>query len=94
MVYDRELLSFRQTEEWGNQHLQGTFGCLRVPLEINNAERCGDLLELCVRLGNLRTWRVGINQIRTVYWHENKEEEYIWKNFEDIIFLSKGERIG
>ena len=89
MVYDRELLSFRQTAEWGNQHLQGTFGRLRVPLEINNAECRGDLLELCVRLGNLRTRQVGINQIRTVYmpiWHENTEEEYIWKNFEDIIF--------
>jgi DDE superfamily endonuclease len=53
MAYNCELLSFCQTAEWGNQHLQGTFGRLHVPLEIDNAEQHGDLLELCVCLGNL-----------------------------------------
>ncbi|KAG6808001.1 hypothetical protein H0H92_005724 [Tricholoma furcatifolium] len=31
---NKQLLSFRQTAEWGNQALQGSFGRLRVPLEI------------------------------------------------------------
>lgn len=86
--YDRQLLSFRQSAEWGMRALQGSFGRLRMPLEVNNAERRGDLLETCVRLQNLRTELVGINQLRTVYmpiWQENEQEE-IWKNFENILY--------
>lgn len=86
--YDRQLLSFRQSAEWGMRALQGSFGRLRMPLEVNNAEQRGDLLETCVRLQNLRTELVGINQLRTVYmpiWRENEQEE-IWKNFENILY--------
>ncbi|CAA7259588.1 unnamed protein product [Cyclocybe aegerita] len=61
MAYDHELLSYRQTAEWGNRGLQGAFGRLRVPLPIDNAEHRGNLLEICNRLNNLRTRRVGIN---------------------------------
>jgi hypothetical protein len=68
--------------------LQGSFGRLRIPLEINrNAER-GDLLEICVRLHNLRARLVGINQIRSVYmplWKHTREEE-VWSNFENMLF--------
>lgn len=89
MMFDRELLSFRQTAEWGNRQLQGTFGRLRIPLKISNPERRGDLLEVCFRLNNLRTRRIGINQIKTVYvpiWYENLEESRIWKDFGDMLF--------
>lgn len=89
MAFDRELLSFRQTAEWGNRQLQGTFGRLRLPLEINNPEKRGDLLEVCFRLNNLRARRIGINQIKTVYmpiWNENLEEEFVWKNFGNMLF--------
>ncbi len=90
MLFDRELqVSFRQTAEWGNRQLQGTFGRLRVPLDIGNAEKRGDLLEVCFRLNNLRTRRIGINQIRTVYlpiWNENLQEEYMWSNFGKMAF--------
>lgn len=68
--------------------LQGSFGRLRIPLEINwNAER-GDLLEICVSLHNLRARLVGINQIRSVYiplWKHTREEE-VWSNFENMLF--------
>jgi len=37
--FDRQLLSYRQTAEWGNRALQGTFGRLRIPLEINYKNR-------------------------------------------------------
>ncbi|KDR70605.1 hypothetical protein GALMADRAFT_50277, partial [Galerina marginata CBS 339.88] len=67
MAFDRELLSYRQTAEWGNRQLQGTFGRLRIPLDINNSHQRGDLLEICFRLANLRTRWIGINQITTVY---------------------------
>jgi len=88
LEFDRQLLSFRQTAEWGNRALQGTFGRLRVPLEINYKNRRGDLLETIVRLYQIRTRRVGINQIRSVYmpiWMENEQDE-IWGHFESILF--------
>lgn len=69
--------------------MQGSFGRLRIPLPINYAEQRGDILESCSRLFNLRTRRVGLNQIRTVYmpiWNTNQELENIWNNFEDILF--------
>lgn len=86
--YDAQLLSFRQSADWGMRALQGSFGRLRMPLEINNAKQRGDLLETCVRLQNLRTKLVGINQLCSVYmpiWQENKQEE-IWHNFENMLY--------
>lgn len=86
--FDAQLLSFRQSAEWVMRALQGSFGRLRLPLEIASAERRGDLLETCVRLQNLRTKLVGINQLRSVYmpiWQENEQEE-IWRNFENIVY--------
>lgn len=59
-----------------------------MPLDASHANRHGDLLETCVRLQNLRTCLVGINQIRSVYmpiWKANKQEE-IWSHFEDMLF--------
>lgn len=67
VAFDRELLSYRQTAEWGMRGLQGSFGCLRIPLEINHQAERGDLLETCVRLNNLGAQLVVINQIRSVY---------------------------
>ncbi|KAG6913460.1 hypothetical protein DXG01_006709 [Tephrocybe rancida] len=92
MAFDRELLSYRQTAEWGNRTLQGSFGRLRVPLDINNAESRGDLLETTVRLHNLRCRRVGYNQIQSVYvpmWRSTMEEEEIWLNFENMVFADQ-----
>lgn len=34
LVENRQLLSYRQTAEWGMQTLQGSFGHLQVPLHI------------------------------------------------------------
>ena len=49
------------------RELQGSFGRLRVPLEIGDMEKRADLIESCFRLHNLCTRLVGINQIRNVY---------------------------
>ncbi|KAF8234793.1 hypothetical protein L208DRAFT_1393454 [Tricholoma matsutake] len=35
LQFNRQLLSHRQSAEWGNCMLQGSFGRLRVPLDIN-----------------------------------------------------------
>ena len=47
-AFDQELLSYHQTAEWGNHALQGSSGCLQIPLEINNSQRRGDLIETCI----------------------------------------------
>jgi hypothetical protein len=85
---NRQLLSYRQTAEWGNRMLQGSFGRLRVPLDINAVEARQELLELCCRLNNVRAQLVGINQIRNVYmpvWKAS-EDEQLWKNLGDMLF--------
>jgi hypothetical protein len=89
VAFDRELLSYRQTAEWGMRGLQGSFGRLRIPLEIGRQSERGDLIEICIRLNNLRARLVGINQIRTVYmplWKQNRDEEEVWTNFENMMF--------
>ncbi|KAG6847397.1 hypothetical protein H0H93_008476 [Arthromyces matolae] len=89
MAFDRELLSYRQTAEWGNRTLQGSFGRLQIPLEIDDAQRRGDVLETTVRAHNLRCNRVGFNQIQSVYmpiWRSNADDEDIWLHFRDIVF--------
>ena len=87
--FDRELLSYQQTAEWGNCALQGAFGCLWIPLQVKNAEQQGNLLEICNQLHNLCTWQVGINQIWTVYmdcWQGNAVDHEIWNHFENMLF--------
>jgi hypothetical protein len=89
MAYNRELLSYRQTAEWGMRAIQGAFGRLRMPLEVTNKDARGDLIEICIRLHNLRTIKVGINQIRTVYmkhWQETEDDIQVWKDFENMLF--------
>jgi hypothetical protein len=44
VAFDRELLSYRQTAEWGMRSLQGSFGRLQIPLEVGRQEERGDLL--------------------------------------------------
>ena len=76
---------------------QGSFGRLRVPLDIRDNHGRAQLLEICVRLNNLRANCVGISQIRSVYqpvWME--EDEEMWFNFENMIFreIRARDRVG
>ena len=92
LAFNRELLSCRQTAEWGMCTLQGSFGRLQIPLEVNHMEKCGDLLETCVWLHNLCTNKVKINQIHMVYmkaWQETDELEELWTNFGNMVFLEQ-----
>jgi len=71
------------------QSIQGSFGCLRLPLSIHNNQQRADFLEVCFRLHNLHTWRIGCNQIQSVYmpeWRKTAQEEEIWTNFENMLF--------
>jgi hypothetical protein len=68
------------------QALQGSFGRLRVPLNITNAEGRARLIELCVRLHNVCANLVGINEIRNVYeplWHG--KDDALWFEFENLL---------
>ena len=88
MQHDRQLLSFRQTAEWGMRTMQGSFGRLRVPLPINNGDLRSDILECVSRLFNLRARTIGHNQIRTVYmpiWKGGEQEE-LWETFKNMLF--------
>ena len=88
MEFDRQLLSYCQTAEWGMRTIQGSFGRLRVSLPINYTDARADLLEAIARLYNLRARTVGFNQIRTVYmpiWRTEEQEE-LWVNFEQQLF--------
>ena len=68
--------------------LQGAFGRLCVPLPIDDLPSRQDLLEICVRLHNVRVRCVGISQIRNVYqpiWAP-VEEARLWSEFERLTF--------
>jgi DDE superfamily endonuclease len=85
--FDRQLLSYRQSVEWGMRALQGSFGRLRVPMDINDSQGRSDILEICTRLHNLRVRCVGINQILNVYvptWQT--EDGELWAGFETMLF--------
>lgn len=91
MQYDRQLLSFRQTAEWGMHTMQGSFGRLHVPLAIKDSDLQGDILETASRLFNLCARTVGYNQIRTVYmliWKGGEQEE-LWATFKSMLFLEQ-----
>ena len=70
------------------RQLRGGFGRLRIPLDVNDPVGRGILLEVCVRAMNLRTVRVGINEIRSVYMRvwEEAEEAWIWRDMENALF--------
>lgn len=67
LAFNRALLSYRQTAEWGMRQVQGAFERLRVPLKIHDSDSRIHILEMVMRLNNLRVRCVGISQIRNVY---------------------------
>jgi len=88
LAFNRQLVSLRQSAEWGMRALQGAFGRLRVPLPIEDIPFRQDLLEICVRLHNVRVRCVGINQILNVYqpmWAP-VEDAWLWAQFERATF--------
>jgi DDE superfamily endonuclease len=87
LAFDRQVLSYRQTAEWGNHTLQSAFARLRIPLPVQDHKFRANILEVCARLHNLRTRLIGLNQIRTVYmplWSPT-ESEAVWDGLEDRL---------
>jgi hypothetical protein len=65
--YSNALVFACQATEWGMRAFQGVFGQLQLQLDVNNPQSQMQLLEVVVRLHNLRTCLVGINRTCTVY---------------------------
>ncbi|OJT14842.1 hypothetical protein TRAPUB_8636 [Trametes pubescens] len=88
LARNRQLLSYRQTAEWGMRQLRAGFGRLRVPLNINDPDGRLVLLEICARSSNVRAVRVGLNEIRTVYMRvwEEAEDADIWADLDNVMF--------
>lgn len=94
----RQLLSCRQSVEWGMRDIQGSFGRLRVPLPINKAPLRLEILTIVVRMHQLRVRRVGISEIRNVYvpiWREGDDLLELWFNWERMLFsdIRKRDRV-
>ena len=86
--FNRQLVSHRQSAEWGMRALEGGFGRLRVPLPIGDTQFRQDLLEICIRLHNVRVRCVGINETLNVYqpmWAP-VDDAWLWAQFERVVF--------
>lgn len=85
LQFNRQLLSCRQAAEWGMRTLQGSFGRLRIPLQVLDPVERSELLEICVRLHNVRSSMVGINQIRNTYEPIWRASDDLWDSFGDAL---------
>jgi hypothetical protein len=68
--------------------LQGVFGRLCVPLDVNDSKGRKEILECCIRLHNVQTIWVGVNQMRTVYmpeWEVTNDERF-WEELGNAVF--------
>lgn len=72
--------------------LQGSFGRLRLPLQVNDPQARSNLLEICARLHNVRTTLVGINQIRNTYEPIWRESDDLWDSFGDELISEIGKK--
>ena len=87
LCFYKDLVSYRQTAEWGTRTIQGSFGRLRVPLGTDSKKRLR-LLETCAHLTNIRARCVGISQVQNVYepiWRA-WEDEWFWDSLGDMVF--------
>lgn len=66
ILLQRALPSERQSAEWGVRALKGPFGKLTTTLAAE-AEKRKLIIACCAHLYNLRTRKVELNQLRTVY---------------------------
>lgn len=96
--YYRQLVSCRQSVEWGMRALQSTFARIRMPLDGNDEQSRAWILEIVARLHNLRTHRIGVNQIYSVYapaLQDEREEAWIWDGFDGMMHgeLRRNDRV-
>lgn len=93
LQYNKSLVQARQAAEWGMRGLQGCFSRLKVPLPVDAQDRFL-ILKVVVRLYQVRTRRLGINQIREVFlptWSQRSSLD----DFADLMFgdIRKSDRV-
>ena len=83
---NEQLVSARQAAEWGMRAMQGSFARLKLPLPATDHQFRAEVIELAVRLHQLRCRAVGINQTRLVYRQVEEENELLSQDFRRMIF--------
>jgi hypothetical protein len=89
MRYNMQLTSARQAAEWCIQAIQEGYARLKLPLDVRDNDERGDIIEIEVRMSNVCTRRVGINQTLQFYvplWKENEVDARKWDDFESLLF--------
>jgi hypothetical protein len=89
LAFNSQLTGARQAAEWAMRAMQGGFSRLKLPLSSTDTDGSGDTIEVAVRMCNVRTKRVGINQILNFYvpiWKENEVDAQMWDGFESMLF--------
>lgn len=68
--------------------MQGSFGCLYLPLDAEDNKGRGDLLENVSCMNNIQVEQVGISQIRNVYmpiW-QTTDDKWLWNDLENMLY--------
>ncbi len=66
----------RQSAEWGNRGFQAAYPRLNATLPAEPSAWRSILLETAVLLYNLRTRKIGLNQIQTVWWNGLRQDAF------------------
>ncbi|CDO74523.1 hypothetical protein BN946_scf184846.g4 [Trametes cinnabarina] len=88
LARNRQLLSFRQTAEWGMRLLRAGFARLRVPMDINDPEGRLELLELMNRFGFLNS----ITGFK--HWHLENAENGVPREADSADTTAHGRMFG
>ena len=85
-ILNDQLVSARQAAEWGMRAIQGSFSRLKLPLPGTDHEFRAEVLELCVRLHQVRCRSVKINQTHHVYEHFDDNHVILGQAFHNMLF--------
>ena len=85
-VFNNQLVSAWKAAEWGMRSLQGSFARLKLPMPANNHAFQAEVLELAVRVHQLRCQLVGRNQTQTVYQSVKDKFQVLSHSFHQMLF--------
>ncbi|KAI7965579.1 hypothetical protein MJO29_001327 [Puccinia striiformis f. sp. tritici] len=85
-LFNDQLVSARQAAEWGMRSIQGSFSRLKLPLPAADHKYRAEVIELAVRLHQVKCRSVGINQTQTVYQTVESENHMLAQTFHRMLF--------
>ena len=85
-IFNDQLVSAQQAAEWGMWSLQGSFARLKLPLPATDHAYRAKVLELAVRLHQIRCRSVRINQTQSVYQAVESEFNLLSRSFHTMLF--------